>query len=142
MIREYRHHDRDEAVDVWERASRLAHPFLDEAFFVHEREMVATVHLAQAETWVFVRDAGLAGFISLIGNEVGGLFIDPRVHGQGMGRALVDHAAALRPVLEVEVFAANHIGRRFYDRYGFRQVAQLVHEPTGQAVLRLRYRRC
>ena len=32
MIRPYQARDLDELLDVWEQASRLAHPFLDDDF--------------------------------------------------------------------------------------------------------------
>jgi putative acetyltransferase len=51
----------------------------------------------------------------------------------------MDKAAELRGDLEVEVFAANEIGRAFYDRYGFRFLDRTRHEPTGQDLLRLRF---
>jgi putative acetyltransferase len=91
-----------------------------------------------AETWVYVREGQVVGFISLIGNEVGALFVEPTVQGQGIGRALIDHAATLREELEVEVFKANHQGRRFYQQYGFSMVREDVDEQTGQPMLRLR----
>lgn len=138
MIRVYRVEDLDELLAVWDRASRLAHPFLDEQFLQQERVNIAAVWLSQAETWVYVRDAKVVGFVSLLGKEVGGLFVDPDLHGLGIGRALMDHARTLRPSLEVEVFEANRIGRRFYEQYGFEMVHHLVNEETGQPVLRMR----
>ena len=138
MIRKYQDHDLNELLEVWYQASLLAHPFLDEAFLSQERENIAKVHMSLAETWVYLQQGHLVGFISLLGNEVGALFVDPTVQGQGIGRTLMDHARALRAELEVEVFKANRIGRRFYDGYGFSLESEHVHEQTGQAVLRLR----
>ena len=119
MIKPYAARDLDELLDVWEQASRLAHPFLDDAFFRRERKAIVDVYLPMTETWVYLVEARVVGFIALLGDEVGALFVDPALHGQGIGRALMDHARALRAQLEVEVFKANAIGRRFYDRYDF-----------------------
>ena len=80
----------------------------------------------------------VVGFVSLMGNEIGALFVAPAFHGQGIGRALVDHARELRGEMEVEVFQANAIGRSFYDRYGFEFCEEKRHEATGQTLLRLR----
>ena len=138
MIRPYQHRDLDELLDVWEQATRLAHPFFDDDFLRIERQAIAEVYLPMAETWVFLMDGRVVGFIALLGQEVGAIFVLPAVHGRGIGRALMDHARALRGYLEVEVFKANALGRRFYDRYGFEFVKEHVHEETGHPLLRLR----
>lgn len=140
-IRRYQDGDLDAVLAVWHRAFRIAHPFLDDAFLTRERHAIATVHLATAETWVYLRDGRVLGFIAMVGQEIGGLFVDPTVQGRGIGRALVDHARERWSPLDVEVFSSNRIGRRFYDRYGFKEVGQRVHEETGQVVLRLRIHR-
>jgi putative acetyltransferase len=49
----------------------------------------------------------------LLGNEVGGFFVDPKFHGVGIGGTVMDHAQGLREELEVEVFKANVIGLTF-----------------------------
>ena len=139
MIRAYRDDDLDGLLDVWYQASRLAHPFLDETFLSQERDNIRKVYIPTAETWVYVGNGRVQGFISLIGHEVGALFVDPGVQGKGIGRALMNHASALRGELEVDVFKANRIGRRFYDRYGFSFEREHVHEQTGQPLLRLRW---
>lgn len=138
MIRSYEPKDLNELLEAWYSASQVAHPFLNEAFFEQERKNIATLYLPSVETWVFERDGVVIGFISLLGNEVGGLFVGAACHGQGVGRALMDHARSRREVLELEVFEANQVGRRFYERYGFRQVGENVHEETGHKQLRLR----
>ena len=65
-----------------------------------------------------------------LGNEIGGLFLDPSRHGKGYGTALVDHAVALKGPLTVEVFRDNAIGRRFYEGYGFEFVADEPHDKA------------
>ncbi len=139
MIRPYAPEDLDQLLDVWLEASRLAHPFLDESFLERERDQIANVHLASAETWVWDHDGEVVGFIALIENEVGGLFVLPSSHGRGIGRALMDHAGARLGALELSVFEANSIGRGFYEAYGFRLAGRRIHEPTGQSELRMRW---
>ena len=50
----------------------------------------------------------------------------------------MDKANELHSSLEVEVFKANTIGRKFYSSYGFELLEEKHHEPTGQPLLRLR----
>ena len=138
MMRAYDEKDLNELLEVWYSASQVAHPFLDEAFFEQERHDIAALYLPKAETWVYEVDGAVVGFISLIGNEVGGIFVDPQYHGQGIGRALMDKAQSIRDVLELDVFEPNHVGRSFYETYGFRRVDVTVHEETGFRQLRLR----
>ncbi|MFQ5947756.1 MAG: GNAT family N-acetyltransferase [Acidimicrobiia bacterium] len=138
MIRSYANEDLHELLDVWYQASLVAHSFLSEEFFATERQQIAEHWLPVAETMVYETDGRVVGFLALVGNEVGAIFVHPEYQGSGIGRALMDHARASRPFLELDVFEANAIGRRFYDAYGFRLVDRHVHEATGQTQLRLR----
>ncbi len=106
--------------------------------FERERRDIAEKFLPVAETYVFERSGAVVGFISLLGNEVGGIFVAPQHHGQGIGRALMDWACGSRGHLELDVFEANAIGRAFYAAYGFGVVGERVDESTGQRVFRLR----
>jgi putative acetyltransferase len=126
-------------LDVWDAASRVAHPFLDEAFLAKERREIAEVHLPNAETWVCELGGVVAGFVALVGEEVGGLFVHPEHHRKGIGRALMDHSSGLREVLYLDVFEENRVGRAFYDRYGFEVVGERVHEETGRRQLRMHF---
>lgn len=138
MIRPYQSADCEEVLSVWARASAAAHPFLSQAFMDRERRSIATEHLPAAETWVWEAGGRVVGFISLMGNEVGAIFVDPASQRSGIGRALMGRARTLRGALEVEVFEQNLIGRTFYAGLGFEFLHRRVHPPTGLAVWRLR----
>lgn len=138
-IRQYIGADLEMVQDSWEEATRLAHPFMTDEFIAQERKNVADLYIPNTDTWVAEIDGAVVGFVSLMGNEVGAIFLRPALHGQGVGRALMDKAQSLHGDLEVEVFKENTIGRRFYDAYGFRQIEEKHHEPTNQALLRLRF---
>jgi putative acetyltransferase len=137
-VRPYIDEDLGELLDVWYRASLIAHAFLSEEFFQTERRQIAEHWIRIAETMVYETDGRVVGFVALIGNEVGAIFVDPDAQGRGIGRALMDAARQSRPFLELNVFEANSVGRRFYDAYGFEFVARQVNEATGQPELRLR----
>jgi putative acetyltransferase len=139
VIRKYRPADGDAVLNVWAAASALAHPFLGRDFLERERRAIPEVYLPVADTWVWEVEGRVVGFISLLGSEVGAIFVDPAVQRSGIGRALLDHARQRRGALEVEVFTDNLDGRAFYTRYGFELMHSRIHAETGFEVLRLRY---
>ena len=139
MIRKFEQEDTEDVVASWRSASELAHPFLSQTFLEKEAHDVRNDYLALAETWVCEVDGRVVGFIAMIENIIGGLFIDPHYHGRGLGRALVDKALAEKGPLEVEVFRDNVIGRRFYQAYGFHREGVSFHEPSGQVTIQMTY---
>ena len=138
LVRPYTDNDLAELLGVWYRSSRIAHSFLPEEFFETERRQIAEHWLPIAETTICETGGRVVGFLSLIGDEVGALFVDPDHQRRGIGRVLMDDARDSRRVLELTVFEANSPGRRFYAAYGFEFVDRRVDEATGQPMLRLR----
>ena len=140
MIREYEEKDCEAVIDAWFAASKAATPFLTDEFLAETRDNIRTLWLPNAETWIFEADGNVVGFTTLIGNEVGAIFVHPESQGHGSGRALMDHAVSLRGNVYLDVFEENAIGRRFYDRYGFQFESKHLHEATGHMQFRLVYR--
>ncbi len=138
MIRRYAEQDTEAVIDVWRLASEVATPFLPADFLEREPDNIRNIYLPHAETWVFEAEGSVVGFLSLIGDEVGAIFVYPRCHGRGIGRALMDHAVQLRGSLYLDVFKDNALGRRFYERYGFLCEGEHVHEETGCTLVRLK----
>jgi putative acetyltransferase len=130
--------DEGAVVEVWARAAALAHPFLESEWVASERTSLREVYLPRTETWVAEADELVVGFVSLHGSEIGSLFVEPAFHRHGIGRALLDRAREQQPVLDVQVYEANAIGRAFYARTGFEFVDSRVQEATGEVLLRLR----
>ncbi|KAA3636106.1 MAG: GNAT family N-acetyltransferase [Bacteroidetes bacterium] len=139
MIRKYEVKDVDGIIDTWYQASMLAHPFLDSRFIEQEKHNIRNVYLPNTDTWVFESDNEVVAFIAMIENEVGAIFAKPDFHGQGIGKQLMDFVAEKNETLEVEVFQNNSIGRAFYEKYGFSEIGNHIHEETGFKLLRLRY---
>jgi len=137
VIRPYTPSDCEGLLDVWAHAAARAHAFLPRAFLEAERVNIPKVYLPVAESWVWDEDGRVVAFMSLLGNEIGALFVDFRFQQRGIGRALVRHAQARCGALEVDVFERNHQGRAFYARLGFEQLSRSTHDQTGFEVLRL-----
>lgn len=140
MIREYAEADSDAIIDVWLAASLAATPFLSQEFLAKEREDIRTTWLPRAETCVFEAEGIVVGFLSLVGNEVGAIFVHPDYQGHGIGQAMMNRAVGSRGELFLDVFEDNKVGRRFYDRYGFKFEYKHVHEQSGHMQLRLSFK--
>ena len=141
MIRKYIESDIDEILEVWYQASRMAHPFLDADFMGMEKRNIRDVYIPNTSTWVYTDEDLILGFISMMGNEVGAIFVRPDYHGKGIGKQLMDFVSDFHEEMEVEVFERNNVGRAFYDKYGFELIEELIHKETNNKLLRLRYRK-
>ena len=139
IIRQYHNNDLALVLSAWENASKIAHPFLSREFTNQERKNIPNLYLPNADTWVAEVDKTVVGFIALIGNEVGAIFVQPEFHGKKIGKALMDKAKTLHSTLEVEVFKKNELGRKFYQQYGFNFMQESIHDATGNQLLRLNY---
>ena len=139
LIRQYNSSDINAVLNTWEGATRLAHSFMTDEFIAQERRNTRDIYLPNTDTWVAELDGKVQGFIALMGNEVGALFLQPEHHGKGAGKAMMDKAKELHGDLEVEVFKENSMGREFYAKYGFEPLEEKLHDPTGQQVLRLKF---
>lgn len=140
MIRKRTDADNDQIVHIWYKASRIAHPFLASDFSEKMKHDLRDIYIPNSETWVYENGGRVLGFISMLGNEIGGLFVLPDTQKNGIGTQLVNFVKSLHPELVVEVFEQNVIGRAFYAKYGFEPVSNYHHEETGQTVLRLGFK--
>jgi putative acetyltransferase len=138
LIRPYQAADCEAILRVWSLATAVAHPFLDKDFLQQEYQNIPALYLPLADTWVWQSEQTVVGFMSLLGDEIGAIFIDPTYHRQGIGRAMITFAQQLHTHLEVEVFEQNLQGRRFYAQMGFKLLQKKIHDQTGCSVLRLR----
>jgi putative acetyltransferase len=138
VIRNYRDGDLGDLLETWAAASEIAHPFLTTEFLDSERENIPNLYLPNADTWVFEVGGKVVGFVALIGNEIGAIFVHPSQQRNGVGSQLMEKAKELHSELEVEVFAANTIGRGFYAKHEFETLEEKVHDQTGNDLLRLR----
>ncbi len=139
MIRKHEKSDLEKILDVWYKASMVAHPFLSTAFVEKVEKDMREIYIPGSETWVYEEKGIVIGFIGMMGNEIGGLFVLPDHHSKGIGTKLVNFISAVHEELEVEVFKENQIGRAFYDKYGFKIIKETIHEDTQRKILRMKF---
>ncbi|MGW1373423.1 GNAT family N-acetyltransferase [Streptomyces sp. NPDC002446] len=149
IIRRYRDSDQDVVTDLWSRAVRQAHPFIEGEGTGERARILREVYLVEAENWVAERAGTVVGLLGLLpdgraesaedgaGAEVGGLFVAPEVQGGGIGRQLLEHAAARHGALTLEVFEENARARRFYADLGFTERGRRRDEATGHPLIAL-----
>jgi GNAT superfamily N-acetyltransferase len=119
---------------IWRAASEAGHPFLDAATLDADAVVVRDGYMPAAEINVAERAGAVIGFIALLGDLVGGLFIDPAAHRSGAGRALISDALRRKGRLEVEVYAANAGARAFYAACGFVETRRRDTDDHGRAL--------
>lgn len=130
-IRAYEAADLEKLSALWFEASLIAHAFIGEACLREQRVLVETVYLPGAETWVAVRGGEPAGFISLMEDFIGGLFVSPHHQGAGIGRRLVRYAVQLKGPLRLEVYTANTQAFAFYKALGFEELSRRAQDDQG-----------
>ena len=138
MIRKKIEKDIDQIMNIWYKSSTLAHPFLNSQFVEKVKKDMRNIYIPNSDTWVFEENDIITGFISMIGNEIGGLFVLPDNQSKGIGTQLVDFIKKQHNEIEVEVFEKNNIGRAFYDKYGFKLINKSNDKGSGEIVLRLK----
>lgn len=137
MIRAYKNTDLESILTIWYEAQTLAHPFLSKEFVDKVKVMMKDLFIPNSKTWVYEANGEIIGFIAMMNNEIGGLFVDPNKQSKGIGTLLVNFVKPKYDNLEVEVFKNNVIGTSFYNKYGFQFMRSYLHEETGELVNRL-----
>ena len=136
-IRKFVHSDTEELVEIWYNASVIAHSFIPKEMWESHKKVLRNKYLPIAETWVVEESGILIGFISLLGNYIGGLFVAPTKQGIGIGTKLLEQARLEKGHLNVDVYSKNLDARRFYTKNGFVYLSEEVQPETGEIVINM-----
>lgn len=126
--------DYERMLEIWEAACRASHDFLTEDNIAFYKERMVSSYFKGVELWLALKWTGravafmgvqppLQGIIN--GKDIDRpahlsmLFVHPRSHRRGFGRALVEHALKLYGPLAADVNEQNPGARRFYERCAF-----------------------
>ncbi|MDD0841331.1 acetyltransferase [Pseudomonas sp. Gutcm_11s] len=133
IIRQATNADHPLLLNIWLRSVRATHHFLQESDIEALLPQLRDNYLPAVELWVAVdaEDSPL-GFIGLNENHVEMLFIEPDLRGNGIGRALLDHARGSRNQMSVDVNEQNPEAVGFYLHYGFVQTGRSPLDGEGR----------
>jgi len=126
--------DLERCMTIWRTASEVAHPFLGASELDADATLVRDQYMPAANIHVAVSEGAVSGFIALLGSFIGGLFVDPALHGHGIGKALVLEARRCHPILDVEVYEANMDARAFYARLRFTESGRRERDDQGRTL--------
>ena len=126
-------------LDVWYKASAIAHDFLGVDTLNIQKDLIKTEYLPQAHTWIFEENNAVLGFISMLNNCIGGLFIHPAHQNKKIGTHLIDHVKSIYPQLTVSVYEKNFGARSFYTKKGFKETSRAVQTETGEVIIHLEF---
>ncbi|MCL3819790.1 GNAT family N-acetyltransferase [Aeromicrobium wangtongii] len=120
--------DLDALTDVWERAARSSHGFMDPADFSEMRPFMRDSYLPSMEVLLAELGGRPIAFVGARENHVELLYVDPEFHGQGLGTRLLAEVGAT----SVEVYADNTTGVAFYRSQGFAEVLRRESDAAGR----------
>lgn len=109
----------DRIVGIWLEASRLAHAFIPYEFWLCRADEMAKVYLPGSQTYVLDTGFEVAGFLSLVDDQVAALFVAPCHQRLGYGRRLLRFAQDRFAHLSLCVYQQNEHAIAFYRAAGF-----------------------
>jgi ribosomal protein S18 acetylase RimI-like enzyme len=87
----------------------------EDAFVAFYRDKV----MVEGPVWGAFRDGVFRGHMALLPGWIDHLYVDPEVHRQGIGSALVRLAQNEQSELRLHTFQSNLRARALYERHGF-----------------------
>ncbi|WP_426310341.1 acetyltransferase [Cellulosimicrobium sp. E-16] len=141
LLRPARPDDTPALVDVWRRAVEATHHFLAPDDVRALEAAVRDEYLAAVDVTVAEVDGRAAGFVGTVGHRVEMLFVDPDLHGRGIGRVLLAEAGRDHAALELDVNEQNPAALGFYRAQGFVVVGRSATDGQGRPFPLLHLRR-
>ncbi|MBR4106930.1 MAG: N-acetyltransferase [Alphaproteobacteria bacterium] len=136
MIRKSTNADIEKMLEIWLDGSKQSHDFVAAEYWQKMLPSVRKYYLPNTETYVFEDKHQIKGFISAIDDRyVGALFVAKKYQNQRIGSKLLGYLKNIYPELSLKVFAKNKDALRFYQKNGFKIMAEQVDEGTKEQEL-------
>lgn len=133
MIRKFERGDLDRVMQIWLNTNLEAHDFVREEYWKGNYEAVKEM-LLQAEIYVYEDENAhkVQGFIGLVENYIGGIFVESGARSRGIGGQLLRYVKEFKTCLTLEVYQKNERAVRFYQREAFLIQSEEIEPDTGE----------
>ena len=133
MIRKFREEDTVKVMTIWTKGNFEAHNFIDKDYWLLNFNKVKDEYLKKSETYVYVDNNEIKGFISLLDNYfIGALFVRKEYRRQGIGRKLINYVKDKYDRLELQVYEKNINAILFYTALGFINKKIQIDQETNE----------
>ena len=136
MIRNYKNEDEKKVLYIWLNASVQSHDFISDEYWQKMLPVIKKYYLPNTDSFVFEDKHQIKAFMSIIDDKhLGALFVDPKFQNKKIGTKLVNFAKRRYPELTLKVFIKNERAVRFYQKHGFKIIAEQIDEDTKETEL-------
>ena len=133
MIRKFSTKDTAAVMQVWIETIVEAHDFVNANYWHNALENMQNNYILNSDSYVYLKDGGIIGFISIIeGNVIGAIFVEKQFHGKGIGEALLEHVKTKYEKLYISVFEKNKNAQQFLLNRGFKFEYKQHDVNTGE----------
>lgn len=139
MVRDFKESDLDQVIQIWLKASVIAHDFIPSSYWQEKKDDMKNIYIPSSQTFVYEDGEMVVGFISMLDNYIAAIFVLPEYQGKGIGTRLIDHVKKLYPILTLGVYSKNIQSIEFYKKHGFVVENETVEENTGEMETSMRY---
>lgn len=131
MIRRFKEEDTTKVMTIWTKGNFKVHNFIEKDYWLENFNRVKNEYLLKSNTYVYIEDDDIKGFISIIENEhVGALFVRQDSLREGIGRRLVNYCKERYEYLRLEVYEKNIDAMLFFVAMNFKNKEIKIEEET------------
>ncbi len=124
----------DQLIVIWEKAVRATHDFLKEEDILALRPLIRQDFFYKVDLYAVKddRSIGYVGFAGMNEEKIEMLFVDPEVHGAGIGKRLIAYLLENCGAEKVDVNEQNLNALGFYLHLGFRITGRDEKDGMGK----------
>lgn len=131
MIRKFKEEDTTKVMTIWTKGNFKAHYFIDKDYWLKNFNKVKNEYLLKSETYVYVEEGEIKGFISiLLDGYIGALFVREDSKREGIGRRLINYCKDRNEKLTLKVYEKNVDAIIFYTAMNFKNMGIQIDEET------------
>ncbi|WP_270323890.1 N-acetyltransferase [Lactococcus petauri] len=131
MIRKMKAEDLQKVVELWLRVNIANHRFIKCEYWLKQAAAVEEA-MKDAEIYVYEENQKIIAFVGLIDQYIAGIFVSNSKQSKGIGKSLLQHIKASSQTLSLKVYQKNEGALRFYQREGFKIVAEGLDEDNNE----------